>query len=668
MKILKLVFGLSLAFCGGAAWSHDVPVHILITRAAAQTAYGNSLAFEDFLGTVSTGNGASDINYGLAESYLTAGSAYEDGPFTDPYNVPKEAGGYRSLNHFYDPLDTKYGKGLSDSPPDVRSVKGTNSFAWASVSNCMGVNLSINPHPVNLWSWQNARAFEWTGLTATNPADRETGLTNMFRAVGQVMHLLEDTSQPQHVRNEQHWDGLGPLFWESPIEDYGLAHKEELNYQHSMLDWRNAGFTNLQDFWDTGKYAALGVSALNGDTAGGAGTLGLAEWCNGNFLGDRHSYAEYFKPGDIRYYPYPARRSKTTAYTTFTDTLVKNGKTTTVAYLQKGGDGMPVTHHSALTKFGRKYPGINNRKASTIRDDNVLKDYHAAVIPRAVEYAAGLIDYYFRGDISGQVIDFDTNTMLYTISIQNVSDQEDFGGGTFYFYQQDSNDVRTLSGSTNLIQVLPNNVLSAGDSITVQVPGPLPIDGQFVCVYQGNIGANADGSAIDSVDANIAIAATTFNDRSITFDMTYDNPNAEVDFYLTDPCGVTHYEPDLYPNITSTCCKVVGGDNEDDSQEHQHMVVSDMQDGSYVLWVDYEGDDTNTVDCTLVTSSSSLGVLATNTFTLNTPTSGQYNQNVWPIGVIGPATVDTNGIPTTNNATWYVRKAVMMSNGQLTSW
>lgn len=54
----------------------------------------------------------------------------------------------------------------------------------------------------NTWSWQNARGYEWLGLTATNQLARQTNLDNMFRAVGQVMHLLEDTTQPQHVRNE----------------------------------------------------------------------------------------------------------------------------------------------------------------------------------------------------------------------------------------------------------------------------------------------------------------------------------------------------------------------------------------------------------------------------------------------------------------------------------
>jgi len=146
-----------------------------------------------------------------------------DGSFEEddgPKDLLNGGGGYRSLNHFYDPLGTtSYGKGLSDgifsgSGPigDKRELIGNNSFAWGSISNCAGINflgelrLGKNVNTTNIWSWPNARGYEWLGLTATNQSERQANLDNMFRAVGQVMHLLEDTTQPQHVRNEQYLD------------------------------------------------------------------------------------------------------------------------------------------------------------------------------------------------------------------------------------------------------------------------------------------------------------------------------------------------------------------------------------------------------------------------------------------------------------------------------
>ena len=119
-----------LGFLSNSAFAHDPPVHRAITVNAAAAAYTNSLAYSNFVDMVS-----SDLPTAQATNYMVIGSDLEDN--TMP---PSDVGGYRSVNHFYDPLDNTYGKGLSDSPPDRRVRIGTNSFAWGSVSNCLGYN------------------------------------------------------------------------------------------------------------------------------------------------------------------------------------------------------------------------------------------------------------------------------------------------------------------------------------------------------------------------------------------------------------------------------------------------------------------------------------------------------------------------------------------------
>jgi hypothetical protein len=321
--VLIVSFGLLLRI----GFAHEVPVHRAITVNAAEAAYANSSAYAGFVNMVSSDGVALED----ATNKMVIGSAEEDdSPQQDP-----TGGGYRSYNHFYDPLDTIYGKGLSDSVGfsgpgpigDKRRLVGTNSFAWGSVSNCLGIDFSgvlgfgKNVNTSNVWSWPQARAYEWLGLTATNQSDRQTNLLAMFRAVGQVMHLLEDASQPQHVRNEQHVFPYTNWFvrtfdpWISPIEEYGKKNVANLNYgDGSMLDWRGAGFTKLEDFWDRQLYngdVSKLVADNNENPNGGPNTLGLAEWCNGNFLGDRHLFPEYYNPGDIEYYPYPSRNHST---------------------------------------------------------------------------------------------------------------------------------------------------------------------------------------------------------------------------------------------------------------------------------------------------------------------------------------------------------------------
>ena len=302
MKIklqLKHILVASFGLYTNILLGHDVPVHWAITLNAAESAYNDSPAYASFVNIIS-----SDLSYtgrSGATNALKDGSGFEDNKDNG------DIGGKRSLNHFFDPLDQTYGKGLSDFPTDSRKLEGLDSFTWASVSNCPGYNVFLldptgwlkNQNTTNIWSWPNARGYEWLGLTATNQSDRQTNLLAMFRAVGQVMHLLEDASQPQHVRNEQHLDTFGKRAWESPIEDYGNDNVANLNYgDGSMLDWRGAGFTKLEDFWDTHKYNGSSSAALiadnNENPNGGPSTLGLAEWCNGNFLGDRHLYADFY--------------------------------------------------------------------------------------------------------------------------------------------------------------------------------------------------------------------------------------------------------------------------------------------------------------------------------------------------------------------------------------
>ena len=448
MKTKPILFLLSLNLFGVHSFAHDQIVHEAITVNAAESALHNSPGYSSFLSIVS-----SDLPlFGVtsATNYLRIGSYDED---YDPDNPDNEkTGGYRSLNHFYDPLDNTYGKGLSDSVGfsgpgpigDKRRLVGTNSFSWGSISNCIGIDfsgvtvfgLAQNVDTFNIFSWPNARYYELRGLTAATPLDRQTNLLAMFRAVGQVMHLLEDTSQPQHVRNEQHVDPFVANSWKeqhdpwaSPIEIYGYNHVTNLNFgDGSMLNWSDAGFSKLEDFWDRHLYDGSSSAALIAAETGGA-QLGLAEWCNGNFLGDRHKYAEYYSPGDIRYYPFPSRAHSTDfinvkatpsiGVDTYT---LKNGQTRQGIYLTKNADGVWINHHTRFTTLGAHFPNALLARSTTIRDDNVLKDYHDAFIPKAVQYSAGLLDYFCRGQLGMSIQgSYDTNTVIFTMT--NLSSQ-----------------------------------------------------------------------------------------------------------------------------------------------------------------------------------------------------------------------------------------------------
>jgi hypothetical protein len=195
---LKFALIVSMGFSMCTIFGHDVPVHRAITFNAAESAYANSSGYFNFVKVIS-----SDLVYAGskgATNYIVEGSAREDD------QLPQDpVGGYRSLNHFYDPTKSPP-IGLTDRGWPLRPASiGRDSFTWGSISNSTAMDSPIESGKSNIWSWQNARGYEWLGMTATNQLERQTDLANMFRAVGQVVHLLQDTSQPQHVRNDMHF-------------------------------------------------------------------------------------------------------------------------------------------------------------------------------------------------------------------------------------------------------------------------------------------------------------------------------------------------------------------------------------------------------------------------------------------------------------------------------
>ena len=189
-------------------------------------------------------------------------------------------------------------------------------------------------------------------------------------------------------------------------------------------------------------------------------------------------------------------------------------------YLQKTNDGVFVTHHSRLTFWGAKFPTLMLARSTTIRDDKVLNDYHDILIPKAVAYSAGLLDYYFRGTIDVGVSNNPDGT--FDLQVTNTSSQS-FSGGMFYLLEE-TNGIRNIIQSNTLDDIggtLPTNG-------TMHIPCPcVPQETKGILVYRGNIGTT------DPVDADIAIAVKTFTLEppavsNLTWTVTQSNGIASV--------------------------------------------------------------------------------------------------------------------------------------------
>lgn len=233
------------------------------------------------------------------KKWLMAGAIDEDSPVT------------RCLAHFYNPLPFDENCALTDPI----EVGGRDSFEWATTGQVFAPPWNQPPPGINLECWNEARLWYFRELTLPDEQQRDSNLAHTFYALGKVSHLLQDLSQPDHVRNDAHLinndDGSkSPQFrW---IENYGAQNIKRISGWSELagvtaLDWRAAGFVKLKDFWNRGIYngnpAALDADA-DGNSAASGATLGLSEFVNGNFLGEDASYEEVTSGG--HHFPHPA--------------------------------------------------------------------------------------------------------------------------------------------------------------------------------------------------------------------------------------------------------------------------------------------------------------------------------------------------------------------------
>src|SRR5262249_17507431 len=92
----------------------------------------------------------------------------------------------RSLNHFHSPLKPCAGAG---------GILGQSSIYWQQ-NAAQGLG--------GTWSWPIARQRLFEFLTLSAPVAREQALADTARALGQVMHMIQDAASPAHTREDPH--------------------------------------------------------------------------------------------------------------------------------------------------------------------------------------------------------------------------------------------------------------------------------------------------------------------------------------------------------------------------------------------------------------------------------------------------------------------------------
>lgn len=341
--------------------------------------------------------------------WLSDGGNYEDNP---PGTWPPYR---RSRNHFHNPLFPLDQAGYTG--PLSLCIIGhcpASAVLWAQ-----GHQNSDFYSPGGDWSWKQTRQNFYTALTATVKSDRETNFANTFRGLGQIMHLVQDMSVPEHTRNSFHafggyegWVKANQRSFES-TSVFNTALAKPVFFDPSVLPLLPSAFATasvpIANLFDTKQYSGNnpGVTVLNvtSTPTGTTDVLGLAEYTNANFFSKNTINLPGYGLGSVPF-PYPnvgsTNLQSILAGNAPLETIIaENGAPDTGLWVAKTGDGEKLDH---LAKFGyttnemAKIQGSNHTYSITfILDDKCYEDYAKKLLPRAVGYSAGLLKYFFRG-------------------------------------------------------------------------------------------------------------------------------------------------------------------------------------------------------------------------------------------------------------------------------
>lgn len=418
--------------------------------------------------------------------------------------------------HFYDPLSNQ---GLSDpawvSYFGLGPMPSALEWAWDGAAD----NLFLGG---NDWDWQVARNYQLLWLTDPDPQNRETYEARTFRAIGHVVHLLQDMAQPQHTRNDAHYPTSKPGGQGAPYEDFcSQFYKTPDQIQqlpaeappydslgNSLLtmaatpDWDplNRIPAQFRAFWDTEQYQGQNPAGLN------IASLGLAEYSNAFFVTDDTMFTGESAmllrnpltgavftcsftsdPAvDPRHkYPYPKL-----ANTTFTAMFPPPSRFS----IQRLGQSIFETptiptadlrSPSIPSLFSLRMP-VGSAPAQIGLTGINYQAHARKLLPKAVSYSTGLLNYFFRGKLSYTIHTvFTVSGTQHEFTITNLSGDE-FTGGEWHLYQDGAHGQRTpiqpIEGS-----IPYNGRLGRGETLTFHLPDSVPTSG-LTLVFQGTIG------------------------------------------------------------------------------------------------------------------------------------------------------------------------------------
>lgn len=373
----------------------------------------------------------------------------------DDYTIPPLG---RFFNHFFNPVT---GLGLNDFISGSGSFQQTDSLSWAWGS----------AEVQNEWGWLQARElyFAMLGTPWEENTDVGTGILlpgrrtltgRTFRALGHIIHLVQDLGQPQHTRNDAHspfegapYEDFCSIRYGSPEQLSALPYEPLPQFTKrypSRVSLVNSEIPEeISNLWTTQQYRGSGSIQYY------RGSLGLAEYSNAFFVTDDTLFTgqnSMLAPGltvtvlgnvaSQHVFMHPRLESTDIAFK-FSGNLrlIREGERNrllpTVPLNSIQGEN--IRNLVSVQPFPA--PGVQS--ADLLLTNENWQAYANKLLPKTISYSSALLKYFFRGKLSVssngivEVIlnpnDPSTKLQYHELLVTNISDEEISGGDWHLF-------------------------------------------------------------------------------------------------------------------------------------------------------------------------------------------------------------------------------------------
>jgi hypothetical protein len=321
----------------------------------------------------------------------------------------------RSVHHFFNP---RTGGPLAIDPNSFSFLSPYEEATTRAIIADVNANAQTSPDwalgatfvtsVANQYSLKSAREYFYQGLTNPVTLARRSNLGLLFESLGRIIHHVQDMAQPQHVRNDAHlhdsvweqdcnarstfscdlyhfvsrpstyelWTNRADIRPNLPLNGYAPVYAASGQGTDGLTDfvdarrfWTNSG-RGIADFTNRNFFSA-GTMQVAPPYAGGPYQVNVAALCAGAIP----NCEAVIDPDDV---------------TTFLPSVVDD-QFRAVSLPNPYAAGASLLDPEYRTRTGTGIPTVNR---FTFQYD------HAYLLPRAVGYSAGLINYFFRGELA----------------------------------------------------------------------------------------------------------------------------------------------------------------------------------------------------------------------------------------------------------------------------